>query len=262
MSSTVCTQNSPCPAPFAQSVTQSAWAATSMNEFNHKEHGEAAGKVWLKPYCSYLPETATSSEGKLALANMCPALRSDGVDCRSTNPPKCRFLASDAASGSSCPATRPRSAGADLTNTGRCEYDLDLLQTPADVSHLLRSSGNIVARFPVRAAAALIDDWAARMQAAAEAGEPVTRAAAANAYCMGVKQSTLGTLQATSGTRLDWRSYRDFHGSDWGPIYWGQARWLTALMSRPVDDVAGSGGECIVTGNCTLKDWNDFYCSS
>lgn len=250
-----CPQNSPCAAPFAQSVTQSSWAATSLNEFNHKEHGVQDTKVWLKPYCSYLPPTQTSSESDLALSNMCPALRSNGVDCRLTSPPKCSFLRDR------CALKRPRNAGADLTNTGRCEYDLDLLKTPADVSYLLRSSGNVGARIPVQAAAALIDDWAGRMQAAADAGEPVSKAAAANAYCMGVKQSTLGTLQSTSGAIRDWRSYRDFAGSNWAPIYWGQARWLTALMSRPVDDTAEQTGSCIVTGNCTTADFQDYYCS-
>jgi hypothetical protein len=257
----LCAMSGECAAPFQQGVRQTGagdagGSAKAFNEFSYAAQGVMEGAsgsaVWLQPFCAYVPETAASADGRLALDNMCPALRSGGVDCRDTSPaPKCRFLPGE------CAASRSRAAPAS-TQKGRCEYDLDLLQTPADVSYLLRSTGTHAARLPVMATAALVDDWARRMQQAADAGEPVTRAAVANAYCMAAKQRTLGTLQPGHGG--DWQGYRDYLGDDWGRIYWKQAKWLTALMTRPVDDLRGAGGSCIVRTNCTLDDWQSAFC--
>lgn len=255
-----CPLSDECPGPFAQTTDEgSGPSAMSFNQFHYRARSTEGGvpptKVILEPFCSYLPAHGFTS-GPLALQNMCPALRSGGVDCRDAG--KCRFLPGQ------CSATGQRVS---TDKAGRCEYDADLLRDTSDVSYLLRSaSGSAGARFPARSAGVLMDNWARRMEQQAEAGAPVKVAAAAGAFCMAVGQRTMGTLVLGPASG-DYREFVDQFGDDWGPVYWGQARWLTAMMSRPLDDVSGTGGSCIVRQNCDLggsggkSGWNDFYCN-
>jgi len=210
-------------------------------------------RVEVFPSCTYLPSSPGAPSHNLELRNMCPALRSGGVDCVTAN--TCRF------SASSCPLTAAHRYDDASAFVGRCEYDIDLLKDARDVSYLLRSTaGSGTSQLPVAAAAALIDNWTRRMQAKAEAGTPVTRAAQANAWCMATQQRTLGSLQLAPGQ--DYRNVRDPFGEHWGPIYWRQLEWLTALMTRPGSDAQGEGEACIVDQNCNDTVWEGFYGSA
>ena len=210
-----------------------------------------ASSVAVLPSCAYLPASLGSATLKLDLRNMCPALRSEGKDCRTTG--RCRFSPGTCADSD----TAAFRQGSD--RMARCEYDLDLLRTPEDVSYLLRSTaGAGTAQFPVRAASALMQDWSRRMQEAERSGTPITAAAKANAWCLSAQNATLGAVQPAPGD--DYRQVRDAFGESWGEIYYGQLDWLAAVLGRPTSEEAGvAGGDCIVTPNCSASTWCKFY---
>jgi hypothetical protein len=210
-----------------------------------------AAAVEVRPSCAYIPASLGSGSLKLELRNMCPELRSNGLPCREAG--TCRFEAG------SCPQDGSRAYDPNSAATARCVYDLNLLRTPADVSYLLRSTaGAGTAQFPVRAAKALMEDWARRMREAERSGTPITAAAKANAWCLAAQNATLGAVQPAPGD--DYRQVNDAFGESWGPIFYGQVDWLAAILGRPTSEDAGTAGErCIVTPNCSSSVWCKFY---
>jgi hypothetical protein len=214
-----------------------------------------AQAVEVRPSCAYIPASAGSASLRLELRNMCPELRTDGRPC--TQAGTCRFEAG------TCAQTSARAYDPASAATARCVYDLNLLRTPADVSYLLRSSaGGGTSQFPARAAAALMDDWTARMREAERSGTPVTSASKANAWCLAAQNATLGNVQPAPND--DYRNVSDAFGDSWGPIFYGQVDWLAAVLGRPTSDAAGVAGDrCIVTQNCTVStQWCGKYYGS
>jgi len=261
-----------CLAPFSQGVV-TTWGSGSTEQIGpdsfvqgqfsftsgpNKRRSDrvriGSSSVEVFPSCAYLPMSLGSSTHTLELRNMCPALLSGGVDCRTAG--TCRFEANTCAPSSSARFDQ------NSASTGRCVYNLDLVKDGRDVSYLLRSTaGAGTSQFPVSAAAALVDNWTERMKQKASAATPVTRAAQANAWCMATQQRTLGSLQLAEGEQ-DYRRVRDPFGDNWGPIYWRQLEWLTALLTRPTNDVTGEGESCIVEQNCNSTTWRAFYGSA
>jgi hypothetical protein len=207
----------------------------------------SGSRVEVLPSCSYLPRSAGSNELVLETRNMCPALLSGGRHCSTVG--KCTFHQN------TCPSTSSVSFR-DTAETGRCVYDIDLLQDGRDVSYLLRSTAaSGTSQFPVKAAAALMDNFTQRMRQAADRGDPTTTAAKANAWCIVSQNKTLGSLQLSPDQ--DYTRVRDPFGDDWGALYWSQLDWLAAVMQRPT---GASGGEtCIVDQNCEHRQWNKFF---
>jgi hypothetical protein len=256
-----------CPVPASQGIVTS-WGSSSLSypldpqsmtqgQFvynggtgTNQEHDNRVlfegGKVILRPSCTYLPDPNDLSTYRLELRNMCPSLRSGGVDCRSTNPPRCSFEAD------TCPATSGSAFNSTSNATGRCVYDEDLIRTTADASYLIRSTApKGIAQIPAAASGRLLDNFAERL--GGTMGLRVTSGSKADAWCIGVKNRTLRGMQ---GGETDFRAARDSFSRDYGPVYWGQLAWVARILSARTDDVNGTGQACNVTQNCNCaSEW-------
>jgi hypothetical protein len=183
----------------------------------------------------------------VSIANMCPELLSGGVPC--TQAGKCSSSLGFCATG-----------GVDSPS---CTYDIDLLKDMRDVSFLLRSTSNDnQAKFPIRASAVLIRNFNERMQAL-EARTMVTPEMRADAACMIGNRRFIRTF--VNGANVDdFASIKDVSPdqTDWGPIYWQQAKTFASIMSRPApkngdaDSLLAVGNGCYVLPNCTSEYWD------
>ncbi len=226
-----------CPGPYSQTALPVVDGVPLRSAFGSRGWTASDSSVTIVPHCS----------DPVSVKNMCPELLSGGVPC--TQAGKCTSSLGFCATG-----------GVDSPS---CTYDIDLLKDMRDVSFLLRSTSNDnQAKFPIRASAVLIQNFNERMQAL-EARTMVTPEMRADAACMIGNRRFIRTF--VNGANVDdFASIKDVSPdqTDWGPIYWQQAKTFASIMSRPApkngdaDSLLAVGNGCYVLPNCTSEYWD------
>lgn len=225
-----------CPGPHSQTALSVVDGTPLRSAFGSRNWTASESSVTIVPQCSDPP----------TLKNMCPQLLSGGVPC--TQAGKCSSSIGFCTPGGS--------------DSPKCTYDIDLLKDMRDVSFLLRSTSNDnQAKFPIRATAALIQNFNDRMKALGKE-TMVTPEMRADAACMIGNRRFIRTF--VNGTEVDdFRSIRDLspEQTDWGPIYWQQGKLYASIMSRPGPTNTSQtdfavGNKCYVLPNCTSEYWD------
>lgn len=185
---------------------------------------------------------ACSSPAELDL--MCPRLLSNGRPCTDNatcvlNPGTCVVGGSGRAS---------------------CTYRLDLIKDMQDLSFLLRStSRDNQGRFPIPTAGLLAENFADRLMSLDKSAK-VTPHMKAEVTQVASRNKALRRFV----NEKNWGDYRTLSevpawggpATDWGPIYWQQARWLAAIMTKDsaMPSAGGQGNLCYVSPNYIAEE--------
>lgn len=220
----------PCQPPDSVSITSSP---VSYFSFSTRPQ-ETPATVTLFPACS--------SPASLDL--MCPKLLSNGRPCTENG---------------TC-SLNPGSCVAGGSGRASCTYNVDLIKNMQDLSFMLRStSRDNQGRFPIPTAGVLAKDFGDRMMAL-PASTKVTPHMKADVSQVVSKNKTLRGFV----NEKNWGDYRSMaevpawggEPTDWGPIYWEQAKWLVGIMSKDsaMPSNFGQGNSCYVNSNYSSEN--------
>lgn len=185
---------------------------------------------------------ACSSPAELDL--MCPRLLSNGSPC--TENGKCVLNPGTCVVGGSGKAS--------------CTYSLDLIRNMQDLSFLMRStSRDNQGRFPIPTAGQLAKNFGDRMLAMDKSTKVTPHMKAEVSQVVSKKKALRGFVN-----EKNWGDYASMsevpawggNPTDWGPIYWEQARWLAGIMTKDsgMPSAGGQGNTCYVAPNYSAEE--------